>query len=71
MFSAALLPPDFLVNSLAIIFRGSRPKVFPKKGLLRNFAKFTGKYLCQSVFFNKVAGRVQLVTACQFVIGTE
>ena len=27
-----------------------------KKGVLRNFTKFTGKHLCQSVFFNKVAG---------------
>ena len=27
-----------------------------KKGILRNFAKFTGKQLCQSLFFNKVAG---------------
>ena len=27
-----------------------------KKGVLRNFAKFTGKPLCQSLFFNKVAG---------------
>ena len=27
-----------------------------KKGVLRNFTKFTGKYLCQSLFFNKVAG---------------
>ena len=26
------------------------------KGVLRNFAKFTGKRLCQSLFFNKVAG---------------
>ena len=26
-----------------------------KKGVLGNFAKFTGKYLCQSLFFNKVA----------------
>ena len=26
-----------------------------KKGDLRNFAKFTGKYLCQSLFFNKGA----------------
>ena len=25
-----------------------------KKGVLRNFAKFTGKHLCQSLFFNKV-----------------
>ena len=27
-----------------------------KKGVLRNFAKFTGKHLCQSLYFNKVAG---------------
>ena len=27
-----------------------------KKGALRNFAKFTGKHLCQSLIFNKVAG---------------
>ena len=26
--------------------RGSRPEVFCKKGVLRNFAKFTGKHLC-------------------------
>ena len=26
-----------------------------KKGVLRNFTKFTGKHLCQSLFFNKVA----------------
>ena len=28
-----------------------------KKGAFKNFAKFTGKHLCQSVFFNKVAGQ--------------
>ena len=26
------------------------------KGALRNFTKFTGKPLCQSLFFKKVAG---------------
>ena len=36
--------------------RSSCPEVFCKKGVLRNFAKFTGKQLCQSLFFNKVAG---------------
>ena len=29
--------------------------MFYKKGVLRNFTKFTGKHLCQSLFFNKVA----------------
>ena len=28
-----------------------------KKGVLKNFAKFTGKYLCQSIFFK----------ACNFI----
>ena len=37
-------------------FRSSRPEMFCKKGVLRNFAKFTGRHLCQSLFFNKVAG---------------
>ena len=27
-----------------------------KKGFLKNFAKITGKHLCQSLFFNKIAG---------------
>ena len=27
-----------------------------KEGVLRNSAKFTGKHLCQGLFFNKVAG---------------
>ena len=36
-------------------YRSSRPEVFCKWGVVRNFTKFTGKHLCQS-FFNKVAG---------------
>ena len=27
-----------------------------KKNILKNFAEFTAKHLCQSHFFNKVAG---------------
>ena len=40
--------------------RSSRLEVFCKKGVLRNLAKFTGKHLCQSLFFNKVE-------ACNFI----
>ena len=32
------------------------PEVFYKKGVLRNFTKFTGKHQCQGLFFNKVTG---------------
>ena len=41
---------------LLLIIRSSRTEVFCKKVILRNFKKFTGKHLCQSLFFNKVAG---------------
>ena len=34
----------------------SRPEVFCKKDVLRNFTKFTGKHLCRSLFLGKVAG---------------
>ena len=44
------------IKELMMINRSSRPKVFCEKGVLRNFVKFTGKYLCQSLFFNKASG---------------
>ena len=37
-------------------WRSKRPEVFCNKGVLKNFAKFTGKHLSQSLFFNKFAG---------------
>ena len=41
--------------SEAVVQRSSRPEVFCTKGVLKNFAKSTGKHLCQSLFFNRVA----------------
>ena len=38
--------------------RSSRPEVFCRKVVPRNFAKFTGKHLCESQFFNKIAGEI-------------
>ena len=40
--------------------RSSRSEMFCEKGVLRNFAKLTGKQLCQSLFFDKVAGSGQV-----------
>ena len=40
---------------ILIISRSSRPDMFCKTGVLRNFIKFTVKLLCQSLF-NKSAG---------------
>ena len=37
------------------LYRTSRPEVFCKKAVFRNFTKFTGKHLCHSFFFSKVA----------------
>ena len=36
--------------------RNSRWRCSIKKGVLKNFAKFAGKHLCHSLFFNKLAG---------------
>ena len=34
----------------------SRPQVICEKGVHRNFAKFTGKNMCHSLFLNKGSG---------------
>ena len=49
---------NYLLISLFTLqqFRSSHPRCSVKKGALRNFAKFSGKHLCQSLFFYKVAG---------------
>ena len=44
----------------AYIVQKQSPRGALLKGVLRNFAKFTGK--CQSLFFNKVAGMMQRKT---------
>ena len=38
--------------------RGSRPEMFCEKCVLKNLSKFTGKNLCRSLLFSKVAGYV-------------
>ena len=46
---------SFLYQQMTF-FRSSHQRCSVKKGVLWNFAKFTGKHLWQSLFFNKVAG---------------
>ena len=53
------------ITVVGIIVRSSRSEVFCNKDVLRNFAKFTGKPLCQSPFLNKVAGLRP--DACSFI----
>ena len=46
-----------LSEEFMVMWRQEQPlEVFCKKVALRNFAKFTGKHLPQSLFFNKVKG---------------
>ena len=47
---------DLLVNSFSALYRSSRWRRSIRKVVPRNFAKFTWKHLCQSLFFNKFAG---------------
>ena len=44
-------------SCLQMFFRSSHPEMFCKKAALRDFPKFTGKHLCQSLFITKVGGQ--------------
>ena len=56
-----------LKGLLYIKDRSSHRKCSVRKDVLRNFAKFTGNHLRQSLFFNKVAGRtLEQVFSCRF-----
>ena len=43
-------------QEVTYIYRSSHRRCSVKKDVFRNFTKFTGKHLRQSLFFNKVAG---------------
>ena len=48
--------PIFLYSFKIYRVNSSHPHVFSKNDVLRNFGKFTGKHLCQSLFFFWFAG---------------
>ena len=56
--TSTLIPPKSLNNKQNNVQTPvySRSKVFCKKGVLNNFGKLTGNYLCHILLFNKVAG---------------
>ena len=43
---------DFIIKTS--LFRSSRSEVFCKKDVLKDFAKFTGKHLCESFFLKSL-----------------
>ena len=53
------------------LFRSSHRRCFVRKGVLRNFAKITGKRLCQGLFFNNVAGWDLSATGSDFPHWTD
>ena len=52
----------FATFANVIVFRSSHRRCSVRKGVLRNFAKFKGKYLCKSRFLIKLQ-----VSACNFI----
>ena len=56
-------PQNFVATRL-LYYRSNHQRCSMKKDVLRNFAKFTGKHLCQSLFFKKET--LAQVFSCEF-----
>ena len=55
--STQLLNSEAMILEIIFrILRSTHRRCSVKKGVIGNFAKSTGKHLCQSLFFNKVTG---------------
>ena len=50
-----IVPCNFTKKSF-VVGKKQLSKVLHKRGVRKNFAKFTGNHQCQSLIFNKVAG---------------
>ena len=48
--------PSLTVHTVLNVLLVTLEPLFYKKGVPKHFTKFTGKHLCLSIFFNKVAG---------------
>ena len=55
-FSTTMIFCDGQLQSSSCTYGSSSPDVFCKKGVIRYFVKFTRKQLCQSLYFNTIAG---------------
>ena len=60
-FSSNVSPNYLLRLEITRLFGSSLRRCSVRKGVLRNFKKFTGKRLCQSLLFNKAAGCAKLL----------
>ena len=59
-----MILPFICRKPIVLSFRSSHRRCSLKKGVLKNFAKVTGKHLWQSLFFNK--GVFAQVFSCEF-----
>ena len=59
---------DVVENFVKFGSEAAAGRVLKKKGVLRNFAKFPEKQLCQSLFFNEVffIKKEAVVFSCEF-----
>ena len=53
-------------NLLILKHRNSHRRCSVKIDVLKNFVKFIGKHLCQSLYFNEVTGDLAQVFSCKF-----
>ena len=68
-FTEEILNGSFIfcaVNDPSSNNRSSHQRCSVKNCVVRNFAKFTGKYLCQSLFFNIKKETLAQVFSCEF-----
>ena len=61
---------QWLIKYELLIVRSSHQKCSLKKGVLKKFTKFTGKYPCQSLLFNKVSGEIFSCGFCKIFKST-
>ena len=47
---------QFKNRYIEVVFRSSHRKCSVKTGVLKSFSELTGKHVCHSLYFNKVAG---------------
>ena len=55
-FAKAAIEKNFQGAASEINMQSSHQRCSVRKGVLRNFSKFTGKHLYHSLLFNKVTG---------------
>ena len=63
-FYKSTIMSNYILLLCQVRIRSSHQEVFCKKGVLRDFAKFTGKQLRYSLFFKKEA--LAQVFSCEF-----